>query len=568
MESNANPLHPVLHRLLEKRGLSQSGVEEFFSWDLRPVCQHLGQLDDLEKATERILAAMDEGESIGIYGDYDADGTSACALWHHFFGLLGYSRFHLIQPHRLVEGYGLHVESIERAQELGIQLLVTVDCGISNHAAAEYAREKKLDLIITDHHREGADGLPAAYAVVNPNRGTVAEDSPLRALAGVGVAFALCLRIRELILQRGNQACSLAPLLPFVAIGTVCDMVPLNFINQRLTRHGLKKIKDTSYPGLKALFSRETRELDLIPSEKLSFETGPLINSKGRIGHPERALKLLTSDDPDSAFEHYQHLLGCNRERKEIQARVFEKACEQIGDSPSVLSLAIGTDWHEGVIGIVASKLVERFKVPAIVLTRAGPNTYKASARTAGTLSIFDCLSECRHLFEKFGGHHAAAGFSLVEANLESFCRKIEQLLGDIPTEKRTRTEKCDLEISPSDIVPKLVRQLERLEPFGNGNPRPRFQMRGFHIESFKVLKDVHVRWNLSLPGPRPLRCQGISFHYLGREDKLPPQKIMAAQSDGKPLCASFTLGMNRYRGAEYIQLQIEQISITGQIDS
>ena len=564
MESNFNSLHPVLHRLFEKRGLSASGVEEFFSWDLKPVCEQFDSLEDLQKAAQRILKALDEGETIGIYGDYDADGTSACALWHHFFGLLGYSRFHLIQPHRLVEGYGLHVESIDDARKKGIQLLVTVDCGISNHAAAEHARELGLDLIITDHHREGADGLPPAYAVVNPNRKEVAEDSPLRALAGVGVALALCTRVRELILQRGESLPSLAPLLPFVAIGTVCDMVPLNFINQRLVRHGLKQLKTTSYPGLAALFSRETRKLDFIPSEKLSFEVGPLINSKGRLDHPERALKLLVSDDSDAAFEHYQHLLGCNRERKEIQAQVFEEARGQVEtrEGPRPLSLAIGTDWHEGVVGIVASKLVERFGVPAIVFTRTGPATYKASARTAGTLSIFDCLSECRHLFEKFGGHHAAAGLSIKEANLEAFCHKLEQIVGNIPEGERTRTEKVDLEIAPSDIGPKLVRQLEYLEPFGSGNPRPRFKMQGFHIESFKILKDVHVRWNLLLSGPTPLRCQGISFHYLNHPDKIHPRTILEAQENGQSPSATFTLGMNRYRGNEYIQLQIGRMEI------
>ena len=565
MESNFNSLHPVIQRLFEKRGLDSSGVEEFFSWDLRPVCQQFGHLDDLDKAARRILKSMDEGESVGIYGDYDADGTSACALWHHFFALLGYSRFHLMQPHRLVEGYGLHVESIDCALKKGIQLLVTVDCGISNHAAAEHARALGLDLIITDHHREGADGLPPAYAVVNPNRKEVAEDSPLRALAGVGVAFALCMRVRELILQR-EEAKSLAPLLPFVAIGTVCDMVPLNFINARLVRHGLKQLKTTSYPGLAALFSRETRALDFIPSEKLSFEVGPLINSKGRLDHPERALKLLTSDDSDAAFEHYQNLQISNRKRKEIQAQVFEQACKQIeereGSAPGPLSLAIGTDWHEGVVGIVASKLVERFKAPAIVFTRTAPDLYKASARTAGTLSIFDCLNQCRHLFEKFGGHHAAAGLSIKEANLETFCQKIEQIVRNAPVEGRTVTEKVDLEISPSDIGPALVRQLERLEPFGNGNPRPRFKMQGFFIESFKILKDVHVRWNLKLPGPTPLRCQGISFHYLNNEEKLHPRLIVEAQSSGKTPCAYFALGMNRYRGGEYIQLQIDRMEM------
>ncbi len=603
------PLHSALQRLLHKRGLDAEGIEEFFSWDLRPLSALLGQMRDLDKAAARIARAMQAGQIIGIYGDYDVDGTTACALWHHFFHLYGHTRFELMQPNRLVEGYGLHREAIDSALAAGVELLITADCGISSHSAAEYALHQKLDLIITDHHRPSGAELPPALAVANPNRQDEAEDSPLRALAGVGVAFALCLEVRKVLQEerkhdskynhdkstvtghnlgqiggkrdRATEACSkhaarsdgeadsqdglkcgqlpsLAPLLPFVAMGTVCDMVPLNFVNQRLVRHGLRQIRATSYAGLKALFSREERALELIPSEKLSFGVGPLINSKGRIGPPERALQLLTSDDPSEAFEHYQHLQSCNQKRRELQAQVLEQAMQQVSQSDhQALSLARGEDWHEGVIGIVASKLVEEFKVPAIVLTRTGDSLYKASARSAGQLSIFDCLAECRPLFERFGGHKAAAGFSIEEANLKEFSRRIGAIVGAIPVAERTRQETFDLEIRPEEITPQLVHQLEHLEPFGNGNPRPRFKMSGFQIESFKILKEVHVRWHLRAPGSST-RWQGISFNYLNKRDGLPPQTLQESASP----CAYFTLGINRYRGNEYIQLQIDRMDM------
>ncbi|MEX0798873.1 MAG: DHH family phosphoesterase, partial [Bacteriovoracaceae bacterium] len=354
-------IHPVIKALLEKRGFSEDTFEDFFSWELRRL-PDLTQMKDLDKASKRIIEAIDSEEKIGIYGDYDVDGATSCALFYHFFQMLGVS-VELFQPSRFIEGYGVHPSSIENALEKGVKLLVTVDCGISNLETAEYAKEKDLDLIITDHHKDVKEHMPNAYAVVNPNRRDEPRETPLKALAGVGVAFAVCLKIKNLLVEQGREMPSIYPLLQFVAVGTICDMAPLNTMNIKLTRHGLKQIPNTEYPGLASFFTDEDRQFPVIPSEKISFYIGPLINSKGRLDHPEKALNLLISKDYKEAFQNYSHLEICNRERKLIQNEVFIQAKKQVisemRNGDHLISVVYSPEWHEGVIGIVASKLVE-----------------------------------------------------------------------------------------------------------------------------------------------------------------------------------------------------------------
>ena len=563
--SQGDSLHPALLRLFKQQGLGPEDIEESLSWDLKKLAP-LTALKDLSKAAERIVKAMEEGQKVGIYGDYDVDGTTACALFYHFFQSCSHSPVELIQPSRFKEGYGLHLSSIDRAVELKIDLLITVDCGITNCEAADYARQRGLDLIITDHHKEKEGQRPLACAVVNPNRCDEPTDSPLKALAGVGVAFSLCLEIKNQLQAQGREIPSLYSLLPFVAIGTICDLVPLNSTNKKLVRHGLKQIQKTQHPGLKSFFSPEERRAPLIPSEKLSFQVGPLINSKGRLDHPEKALQLLTTHDPDSAFQYYQHLKICNEERKSIQASVFQEAKEQVLKSMNqkdhLISIVYKEDWHEGVIGIVASKLVEFFKVPALVFTNSQKEgLIKGSARTAGSLSLFDCLSECSSLFTQFGGHRAAAGMSLSPENLSPLTQKLKALLKEIPAIERTVCESFDLTLEPEEINARLVQDLELLEPFGAGNPRPIFKMKNFKIANYTILKEVHVRWNLISLAPSPRRLRGISFNYMNKFNVLSPQELFQIQNDQNNLTAYFTLGINRFKGNEYIQLQIERIT-------
>lgn len=565
--TSVTELNPVIVRLLRKRGFSNADLDALFSWNLKDL-PPLTEMIDLPKASERLMRAMDEGEKIGIFGDYDVDGTTSCALLWHFFKMVGVE-VELFQPSRFVEGYGIHNSSVDTAIEKNVKVLITVDCGITNTATADYAQEKGLDLIITDHHRDAAPHIPRAYAVINPSRRDEPEDSPLKALAGVGVAFALALQIKTDLALRGIETPTLYPLLQFVAIGTISDLARMTPLNLRLTRHGLRQIPKTEYPGIRSFFAPEELDVMTISSEKISFHVGPHINSKGRLDHPERALKLLIADNPLEGREHFSHLEIANRDRRLIQAEVFKEAKEDVIRSMSGSELLINImyrpHWHEGVIGIVASKLVETFEVPAVVFTNAEEHgVIKASARSAGDLNIFELLEQCKDLFLKFGGHKAAAGLSMKAENFHAFKERMNFLLKVIPPALRTKTSSFDIEVGIEEINAQLVKDLERLEPFGPGHEKPIFRMKNAMIQSYKIMKDAHVRWSFAGNGNKKIQLQGISFNYLGKWNESTPEELFEHQTKSG-LTVQFTLGVNRFRGNETIQLMVDRL-IPGQV--
>ncbi len=562
-------LHPILVALLDRRGYKgQSGVGEFLSWDLKKMAD-LAALKDLNKSANRIIQAIERGEKIGVYGDYDVDGTSACALLYFFFKMLKVS-VDLIQPSRFVEGYGIHPSNIEAAAKRDIKVLITVDCGITAHDAARRAREMNLDLIITDHHKEAKEGLPEAFAIINPNRTDENPNSILKSLAGVSVAFCLALEIKKILEGQNRSVASLYPLLQFVALGTICDLAPMTPTNLKLARHGLKQMADSCYSGFRSFFTPEERAAGKVLSEKCGFYIGPMINSKGRLEHPEKALELLIAEDSDRAFLCYNQLDISNRERKMIQASVFELAREQIvrdlTDDDPVASVAYSPDWHEGVIGIVASKLVDTFKVPAIVFTKSNEEgLLKGSARSAGELNIFEILQKLSHFFVRFGGHKAAAGVSLKLENLSAFTLEFKKMLRTLPSMLRTDNDTFDLEIKAHEIGPKLARDLEMLEPFGNGNERPTFRVRDLQLESYELMRDVHVRWNLVSKSDPNHRLKGVSFNYIGKWQAIHPEEIFktcVTRPHSTPVI-DFELGINRWKGKEFVQLQIKKIQMS-----
>jgi single-stranded-DNA-specific exonuclease len=522
-------------------------------------------MKDMMKASERIVDAIANEEKIGIYGDYDVDGTTSCALFYQYFKMLGFE-VELFQPSRFVEGYGIHPPSIDNAIEKGVSLLITVDCGITNCETADYALEKGLDLIITDHHKDIREEMPKAYAVVNPNRRDEPENAPHRALAGVGVAFAVCLQVKKLLDEAGQETQSIYPLLQYVAIGTICDLAKLNFMNMKLTRHGLKQIIDTQYSGVACFFNDEDRNAPFIASEKISFYVGPLINSKGRLDHPEKALKLLISKEHREAFENYSHLEISNRERKLIQKEVYDEAKAQViknmKNDDQLINVVYEPHWHEGVIGIVASKLVETFEVPALVFSDAkDAGIIKASCRSAGELNLFDALKACEDLFIKFGGHKAAAGLSMKKENLPELKQRLNDYLQPIPHIERTVQNQFDIEISFNEINRQLVKELESMEPFGMGNERPVFRMKDCIIESYKVLKDVHVKWTFVHKDNPKIKIGGISFNFIGKWNTPLPEEIFQAQYQ-EGITVQFQVGINRFRGNEIIQLMVDKVFI------
>jgi single-stranded-DNA-specific exonuclease len=560
-------LNPVLIRLFQKRGISPQTIQEMLSWNLKEI-PDLTKMIDLEKASERIIRALAENEKVGIYGDYDVDGTTSCALLWHFFKMINVD-VDVFQPSRFIEGYGVHNSSIDNAVEKNVKVLITVDCGISATATADYAKDK-LDLIITDHHRDAASHIPHAYAVINPCRRDEPTDSPLAALAGVGVAFALALQIKNDLLKMGRETPSLYPLLQFVAIGTISDLARMTPLNLRLTRHGLKQMTTTQYPGVRAFFSPEELNVNSISSEKIGFHVGPHINSKGRLDHPERAFRQLISSDFTEAREHYSHLELANRDRRTIQAEVSGEAKQDVIDALSSEELLINIlyqpHWHEGVIGIVASKMVDMFDVPAIIFTNAEEEgVIKASCRTAGELNMFDLLEQCQEFFIKFGGHKAAAGLSMKKENFLPFKEKMNALLREIPLNLRTKTSTFDVEIGIEEINAGLVKDLEKLEPFGPGHARPIFRMKNAQISSYRIMKDAHVKWTFSGMGAHKATVQGVSFNYIGKWNEATPEELFQMQAKSG-LTVQFTLGINRFNGNETIQLMVEKL-IPGQVN-
>lgn len=565
LSSAPTELNPVLVRLFKKRGFSPLEVQDLLSWNLKDLPELTNMLD-LAKASERIIRAISEGERIGVYGDYDVDGTTSCALLWHFFNMLGLE-VDVFQPSRFVEGYGIHPSSIDNALEKEVKVLITVDCGISNTATADYAKDK-LDLIITDHHRDAAPHIPHAFAVINPCRRDEPEDSPLKALAGVGVAFALALQIKNDLAKKGTEIPTLYPLLQFVAIGTISDLARMTPLNLRLTRHGLKQIPNTQYPGIRAFFAPEELNTAMISSEKISFHVGPHINSKGRLDHPDRALRLLIASDSTEAREHYSHLEVANRDRRMIQKEVFEEAktdvIKKINGDELYINILYQPHWHEGVIGIVASKLVETFEVPAVIFTNAEEDgVIKASARSAGELNIFELLEQCKDLFIKFGGHKAAAGLSMKKENFFLFKERMNSLLKVLPPALRTKTSSFDIELGLEEIDSRLVKDLERLEPFGPGHEKPVFRMKNSLIQSYRIMKDAHVRWTFSTPKSKAM-LQGISFNYIGKWNEPTPEELFQLQGKAG-LSVQFTLGVNRFQGNETIQLMVNSLA-AGQV--
>jgi single-stranded-DNA-specific exonuclease len=562
-----NTLPDGIVRLLKHRGIDD--INDFLSEDLKTL-PDLTSLKDLSVASKRIIQAIEKNEKIAVYGDYDVDGTTSCALLFHFFQSLGI-KIKCIQPSRFIEGYGIHPPTVDQAIEDQIKVLITVDCGITNNETADYALERGLDLIITDHHKDARDEMPNAFAVINPNRRDEDLNSPLTALAGVTVAFCLCWQLKIDLEKKHQEVSSLYPLLQFVAIGTICDLAKLNSMNLKLCRHGLKQIPNTTFEGIKTFFPPEERRTGFIPGDKIGFTVGPMINSKGRLEHPEVALKLLISDDINQAFGYYSQLEISNNERKLIQKEVFDEAIIEVEqlvksmDSELKFTMVYQPHWHEGVIGIVASKLVDAYKVPSLVFTNSSDEgIIKASIRSAGTLNIFDCLNDCKDLFIKFGGHKAAAGLSMSQENFPILLKNLNKQLTNIPEIIRKNQRRVDIDLSPKEVTPGFVKWLEKLGPYSIGNEVPIFRIKGLTLKSFDILKDIHVRWNFESAAGDKVFLKGISFNYIGKNGVHDPEFIFEQQNiKTNELCVYCSIGINRWKGREYIQLMINEVTLS-----
>ena len=563
-------LHPLVMKIMQNRKLPLEEIKKFFQGSLAQL-PPFHELKDIAKAAKLLASAIEENKTIGVYGDYDVDGTTSCALLVHFFRMCGAKEIKSIQPSRFKEGYGLHESSIDDALAQGIEILITVDCGITAVVPAAYAKSKNLTLIITDHHQDIAEQMPDAFAIVNPNRRDDGHKD-FYALAGVGVAFALSVCIKDELKARGKEVPGLDPLLPFVAIGSLADIAHLNFVNRMLVGHGLKALEKSTIPGLKMLYDQYApAQKECIKSEMVGFGIGPLINSKGRMDHPENALTLLTSDDPLKCSLMFQDLQMMNQQRKDTQKRIAEEAITMVGREINCgehthVVIAYQRDWHEGVIGIVASKLVEHFSRPAIVLARDAhlQGYVKGSARAPKGFALLPFLDSVKHLLYKFGGHSAAAGMTLMEDNIiplkeelnQSIAKTYPQGVPAIPIE-------VDLELTIDDVTYDFFQHLGRLEPYGNGNPQPIFRLKNIVLDDFTILRGGHLQWVISngVTGFAKRALKGISFYYLNKLNKTPPQEILNRQKVLKDqnirLSVVARIQENVYKEKRSLQLEV-----------
>lgn len=474
--------------LLSARGIcTPEEVGEFFMEESEFFDPFL--IKDMNKAVDRILCAVDNNEKIVVYGDYDADGVTATALLYMYLETLGADVTYYI-PSRLDEGYGLHNSSVDTLSETGVNLIITVDNGINAVNEAAYIKEKGIDLIITDHHQPG-NILPNAVAVVNPHR---ADDTcPFKDLAGVGVAFKLAAA-----LEGGDCETILGDFADIVAIGTIADIVPLKGENRALVIRGTQMINDSPRQGIAALKAIAGCDNRTLNSVNIAFSLAPRINAAGRINDAEDALKLLLTENEEEAAAFAEKLDAYNKERQETEAVIVEAAINQIENSAELKHAKVlivdGNGWHAGVIGIVASKLVDRYGKPAMVIAKDGSGDAKGSCRSIDGFSLFDALSAVKDKLVRFGGHTLAAGFTVREDRIEEFRTSIQAYADTLPM--FAPTLKLDCKLNPAAINLNLIESLSILEPFGAENHQPLFGICGVTLVSVRPIGTTgkHIR--------------------------------------------------------------------------
>lgn len=466
-------------------------------------------LPDMQKAVDRLILARQKNEKITIYGDYDIDGLTATTLLLDAFDSLGYGSVDAFIPSRFVEGYGMTIDAVERIAEAGSSLIVTVDCGSLSEKEIIRAGEVGVDVIVTDHHNVAAK-QPPAVAVINPKRND--HEYPFIDLAGVGVAFKLVQALQTSMqgLDNGQEKW----LLDLVALGTVCDVVSLTDENRANVYWGLKVMQKTRRPGIRALMAVAGVEPKQVTSRTLGFALGPRLNASGRLETAQVSLDLLTSKNGNEALEKARRLDDLNRARRAEQDEILKAAIEQAGKyiDDAVLVLA-GEGWNHGVVGIVAAKIMEKFKKPTFVIGIEGEEA-KGSARSYGDFSAADAIRFSEKAITKGGGHKLAAGVSLPTKNIDSFRKLVNQYYKEqrIENQEVYLLTKEDAIASIDEVGEELVRKISAMEPFGNGNPEPVLKTSGLRVTSVRTMgvEGQHVK--LELMGKSGTRIQMLAF--------------------------------------------------------
>lgn len=466
----------------------------------------------MDLATERILKALKTGEKILIYGDYDVDGTTSVALMALFFQDCGFEIPYYI-PDRYTEGYGISYQGVDFAIEEGIGLVIALDCGTKAIDKLKYARENGVDFIVVDHHTPGEED-PAAVALINPRHKDCSY--PFKELPACGLGYKLVEALAEKFIEELPESKLPADYDAFdrlgdlVCLAVACDIVPLVGENRILAYHGLRKIRKNPLPGLKALMEMAKMERDWNVSD-LVFFLGPRINSAGRLGSGRDAVRLLKGEGDDLP-EFAAALHASNDDRKALDSEITKEALALIEQTPGELerssTVLFQTDWHKGVIGIVASRLIERHYRPTILLTSSGDNLV-GSGRSVSGFDLYSALESCSDHLVQFGGHKYAAGLTIKKENFEAFREQFEREVSDnILPEHKIPKLKIASRLALREINPRLIRLIARFSPFGPGNAEPVFEARGVEVLEARVLKVDHVRFSL--------RQHGVTFEAIG----------------------------------------------------
>jgi single-stranded-DNA-specific exonuclease len=546
----------IVARVLLARGVDEAMAAAFLAPRLREQLPDPGHLKDMDKAAARVADAIRNGELVAVFGDYDVDGATASALLHRFIAAAG-GRVRVYIPDRQKEGYGPNAPALLRLKEEGADVVVTVDCGITAHAPLAEAAAAGLQVIVVDHHI-AEPKLPPALAVVNPNR--LDETSPHGQLAAVGVAFLLAVQINRLLRESGwyqdRPAPALLELLDLVALGTVCDVVPLTGVNRALVAQGLKVLAQRRKPGLVAL--AEAAKLDRCDSVyHLGFVLGPRVNAGGRVGEASLGTRLLTTDDPDEAHTLAARLDAYNRERQAIEGRVLEQAIAEVEAAPlGPLVFVAREGWHPGVIGIVAGRLRERFDRPAFVIaldSSAGEGGVgKGSGRSALGVDLGAAVIAARQagLLINGGGHANAAGLTVAAERLDDLrafltARVAAEADGAVPWLT------LDGALSLGAATTDLCSILAQVGPYGVGNPEPRFAFPAVRVAKADVVGERHIRCFFA--DGRGGRLAGIAFRAVGT-----PLGACLLETSGSTLHLAGKLRAEEWRGEIRVQLHLE----------
>ena len=532
-------LSPLLAKVLSARGVTtgEQAAALLHPAATRPHDPML--LRDMDKAVARIRQAIEENELIAVYGDYDVDGITSTCLLTEFFRSKGAQVLPYI-PDRLDEGYGLNYGAIDYLHGEGVKLIVTVDCGITAVDEVSYAKERRIDVVITDHHA-CKEVLPPAAAVVDPHHPDCPY--PFKGLAGVGVALKLALAVagpgaREEVFDR---CCDLA------AIGTVADVMPMTGENRLLVQRGLKYLNPARRLGLEQLIRSAGLEEKAVNAVSVGYTLAPRINASGRMGRARVALELLLTQDPQRAEELAEELCSLNRERQGVEGEIFNQCVEQLEHTPqSGVVVLADTSWHQGVVGIVASRLAEKYACPSFMICLDN-GVGKGSCRSWGGVNLFQLLQQSSHLLENFGGHALAAGFTVKEENIPALSQALRQGVEQFSQgQELPSVLEVDAAVTPEVLTLEDVQSLDQLEPCGAGNPRPVLVLRGAQIQAMtQVGRGRHLKMRLESRGQL---LDTIFFSADGAQLGLRP---------GSRVDVAFYPHVNEFRGVQSVQLQV-----------